>query len=141
MSLVDFARAELDRAKLFSKESDYEGMIGSAVMNMIEQFAAEGHSGFSANMAISIFEKLARFEPLSALTGEPDEWTEVYKGTFQNKRCARVFKEADGLAYDSNGRVFREPDGSCFSNKDSRVYVTFPYTPTTEYIDRPASAD
>ena len=136
MSLQTFAKDEMTRAGLFDKDSDYGGMLGAAVMKMIDVFAAEGHSGFSAGMAISIFEKVARFEPLSPLTGDDDEWNEVGAGIFQNRRCPHVFKE-NGEAYDSEGRIFREPSGSCFTSRDSRVPVTFPYTPKREYVDRP----
>jgi hypothetical protein len=60
---------------------------------------------------------------------------------YQNKRCFSVFKDHKG-AYDSNGKIFTETcvdeNGeefeSSFSNKDSRVPVTFPYTPKTEYV-------
>jgi hypothetical protein len=140
MSLTDFAKDELTRAGLFDKDSDYGGMLGEAVMKMMEVFAAEGHSGFSANMAISIFSKVARFEPLTPLTGEDDEWHEVGEGMFQNKRCPHVFKDAERGAYDGNGRVFREPSGVCFTSSESSVPVTFPYTPTTEYVDVPAQS-
>jgi len=140
MSLVDFAKRELDRAGLFDKSSDYGGMMGEAVLKMVEQFADEGHSGFSAGMAISIFSKLSRFEPLSPLTGEDDEWMEVGPGVFQNRRCAHVFKDETG-AYNIDGKVFREPGGFCYTNRDSRVYVTFPYEPSTEYVDIPSSSE
>ena len=36
------------------------------------------------------------------------------------------------------GKVFRDPDGFCFTNRDSRTPVTFPYTPATVYVDVPA---
>ena len=134
MSLVSFAKDELTRAGLFDKDSDYGGMLGDGILKMIEAFADEGHSGFSAGMAISIFSRLARFEPLSPLTGADDEWTEVGTGVFQNRRCSTVFKDETG-AYDIDGRVFREPSGACYTSRDSRVPVVFPYTPTTEYVD------
>lgn len=144
MSIVDFAKDELQRAGLFDEGSDYGGMLGTAVLKMIEQFAEEGHSGFSASMAISAFQRLARYEPLTPLTGEDDEWMEIGdhgEGTmYQNRRCGRVFKREDGTAYDIDGRVFREPSGVCFTNIESRTPVTFPYTPTTEYVDVPAEA-
>jgi len=141
MALVEFARDELARAGLFDKDSDYGGMMGEAVMKMIEQFADEGHSGFSAGMAISAFERLAKFEPLSPLTGDDDEWVEVGtqngKPLYQNKRCGHVFREGKDFAYDIEGRVFREPSGACFTSYDSRIEVAFPYTPKREYVDVP----
>lgn len=138
MALKEFAKEELTRAGLFDKDSDYGGMMGDAVMKMIEVFSDEGHSGASANIAISIFEKVARFKPLTPLTGEDDEWTEVMDGMFQNKRCPHVFKE-NGQAYDIEARVFREPSGACYTSRDSRVEITFPYTPKREYVDVPAT--
>lgn len=134
-NLEDYARSELTRAGLFDSDSDYGRMMGDAIMKMIKLFADEGHSGFSANMAINIFNKVARFEPLTPLTGEDDEWNEVGEGTFQNRRCSHVFKGPDGRAYDIDGKVFRRPDGSCYTNYNSRVYVTFPYTPGSEYVE------
>ncbi len=124
---------------MFDKDSDYGGMMGHAVMKMIKQFSEEGHSGFSASIAIGLFEKLARFEPLTPLTGEDDEWDNVSQISddplFQNKRCPHVFKDKDGTAYDIVGKIFRHADGVCFTNRKSRVPVTFPYVPKREYVD------
>lgn len=133
--LENYARDELTRAGLFDKDSDYGGMMGEAVMRIIELFAKEGHSGFSADMAIAIFAKVAHFEPLTPLTGADDEWNEIVEGEWQNRRCPHVFKDKNG-AYDCTGRIFRDPDGSCFTNFESRVAITFPYTPKREYVDR-----
>lgn len=132
------ARKEMEIAGLFSKDSDYGDMLGDAVMKMIKVFADEGHSGFSAGMAISIFEKVARFEPLTPLTGADDEWMEVGDGVFQNVRCSHVFRK-DGQAYDIEGKIFRESDGGCYTSFESRVNVTFPYTPKREYVDAPSA--
>lgn len=137
-NLEAFAESEMKRAGLYDKDSDYGGMLAEAVMKMVKVFADEGHSGMSAPMAISIFQKVARFEPLTPLTGADDEWMEVGDDTFQNVRCSHVFKK-NGKAYDIEGKVFREPDGGCYTSGDSRVPVTFPYTPKTEYVDVPAS--
>lgn len=129
-NLVEHARTEL--------KSWFDGGMNEAMANdvieLIDVFSKQGHSGFSANFAIGMFEKLAKFEPWGPLTGEDDEWTEVSEGVFQNKRCSHVFKE-NGKAYDIDGKVFREPNGSCYTSRDSRVPVTFPYTPKREYVD------
>lgn len=133
-NLMNHAKAELERAGLFDKGNDYDGMMGEAVLKMIETFAEEGHSGFSAQMAIGLFEKLARFEPISPLTGTDDEWTEVGPGVFQNKRCSHVFKE-NGQAYDIEGRIFKPKNSGAYTSFESRVPVTFPYTPKREYVE------
>lgn len=123
------------------QEDEPNTWIQESVMELLEVFSKQGHSGFSAPYVIDAFSKLAGFEPLSPLTGEDWEWAELDYGedmTHQNKRCSHVFKGADGRAYDINGKVFREPSGSCYTNGSSRVYVEFPYTPKTEYVDVPA---
>ena len=109
--------------------------ICADVSALLELFAEQGHSGSSAPYAIQLFEKLARFEPIVPLTGEDFEWNKVGENMWQNNRCSHVFKGADGQAYDSIGRVFCDPDGCCYTSIDSRVPVTFPYTPKVEYVD------
>jgi len=139
-NLVSFARRELELAGLFSRDSDYDGMLAEAAIALLKTFSLEGHSGFSAGLAISLFEKTSRFQPLTPLTGEDSEWTLLdydERMTAQNKRCFSVFRRADGTAYDINGKVFREPSGTCFTSSASVVEVTFPYTPQTEYVDVP----
>lgn len=113
------------------------------VRELLHVFASQGHSGASAAITAQLLGKLLRFEPIGPLTGEPDEWCEVGPGVFQNRRCGRVFKQADrfnGQAYDLNGIVWEEPDGCCFTNAESMVPVVFPYTPKTEYRQRPVAA-
>lgn len=116
-------------------------LMNRQLLQILAVFTLHGHSGFSASYATSVLEKLMRFEPLRPLAGTDDEWVDHGNGMFQNKRCSRVFKQADrfsGQPYDINGRVFREPSGLCFTNGDSFVPITFPYTPTTEIVDVPA---
>ncbi len=137
MALIDFAHDELDRCGFFNKDSDYGGAVGEAVMALIRVFAAQKHSGTSASLVLSVFKDLARYEPLSPLSGADDEWIEVDPGLWQNRRCSRVFKEKDGIAYDIKGIVFRDTDGICYTNSSSRVMVTFPYKPETKIVDPP----
>jgi hypothetical protein len=114
------------------------------VLELLRVFADEGHSGSTAPYTVNMFKKLAMFEPLIPLTGEDWEWTEVSDGVFQNNRCGRVFKQADrfnGQAYDLDGRVFREPNGVCYTSRDSMVPITFPYVPKTEYVDVKGDSD
>ena len=144
MSLTEHAERELRAAGLFDNDSDYDGMLGDAVLELIKVFAGQGHSGMSAGIVTSLFEKLARYEPLGPLTGEDDEWVQLDYGNniaAQNKRCGHVFKRADGTAYDGEGRVFRESNGACHTSSASRVDITFPYTPVTEYVDVPEGGE
>lgn len=125
-------------------EDEMQEMICSHVLKLLEVFSDEGHSGSSAPYAINLFSKLAKYEPIVPLTGEDWEWVDVAEQSgrtlWQNKRCSHVFKDVDG-AYDIDGIVFYEnmvdESGitfkSYFTSRDSRVPVTFPYTPKTEY--------
>jgi len=125
-------------------KDEMQEMICKHVLVLLDVFADEGHSGSSASYAINLFKTLASFEPIVPLTGEDWEWNEVGEGVYQNKRCSHVFKditENEGKPYDIDGRIFREPDGSCYTSKGSRVYIDFPYTPKCEYVDVPASGD
>lgn len=118
MSLQQFARNELERAGMFDPDADYGGELGNAVMRLVDVFADEGHSGGSAMQAISLFERLARFEPITPLTGDDSEWTEVAEQNggplYQSRRCSHVFKD---------------PLGAYTISRDKREEITFPYTP------------
>lgn len=131
-NLVEHAKREMEIAKLGG--TLYDGMLPEAVLEIIKVFSKQGHSGMSASIVTSVVEKLMRFEPLSPLTGENEEWNEVGEGMYQNRRCSHVFKNGEG-AYDIQGKVFRDPDGGCYTNGKSHVPVIFPYIPETEYVD------
>lgn len=128
-------------------KDEMQEMICDHVLELLRVFSNEGHSGSTAPYAINMFKTLAMFEPIAPLTGEDWEWNEVSRGMLQNKRASRVFKDEDGRAYDIEGKVFWEWSGtkedpykSHYTCRESRVYVTFPYTPKTEYVYRYSDA-
>lgn len=139
---------EFRAAGWVTSEGDFvdemQKMICTHVLKLLDVFDGGGHSGSTASYTIGLFEKLAKFEPIMPLTGEDWEWTDISEQSgrplWQNKRCSHVFKDENG-AYDIDGIVFYENivDESgitfkrYFTSRDSRVPVTFPYTPTTEY--------
>lgn len=134
--LEKYAERELKMAELFDQDSVYGGMIAPAIMELIRVFSDQGHSGYSAQIVLKLFAKVANWQPIQPLTGTDDEWTEYADGQYQNKRCGRVFKEGkNGVAYDSEGKIFRTSSGGCYTNIDSRVAIKFPYIPKTEYVD------
>lgn len=133
-NLVQFALTELNAAKLMpGNDADdfYGGMTGTAVLDLVKVFAAQGHSGMSAPIVRQIFDRVSMFLPLGPLTGEDAEWNEAGDGMFQNRRCSHVFKQADrfgGEPYNSEAVVFEDQDGQRFTNVDSRRVIQFPYT-------------
>ena len=135
--------------------------ICNHVLDLLDAFDGEGHSGSSSSYTVDLFSKLALFKPLVPLTGEDWEWNEisdeysVYNNTtvYQNNRCSDVFKQSDrfdGQPYFLDGKVFwewytdpetGEKHKSYYTCADSLVPITFPYTPTTEYVYRESDAE
>lgn len=135
MSLVTYAQDELQRAGWFDEDSDYVGMVGPAVIEMMEQFAKEGHSGYSAHLVLHIFERLASFRPLTPLE-DPRDKNEFHcvsecsgtppLTTLQSLRVSSVFSEDGGKTwYDiDKKRTLLEK-----LMRSRRAYISFPYMP------------
>lgn len=102
-NLVDHAKKELELAGLFDKDSDYDGMIGDAVMELVKVFAAQGHSGFSAHQTLSIFERVAKYKPLTPIGTTEDEWVNQSELSgypiWQNKRRGTTFSRDGGKTW------------------------------------------
>lgn len=131
-SLREFAEAEL---RLLGNDQEYNDYI----LKVVDTFAEYGHSGSSAAYTVGLLEKLLSYKPIAPLTGEESEWMEVGEGVYQNNRCSTVFKQRDrfnGQAYDIEGKVFIGDSGSYYTNMDSFVPVSFPYTPKTVYVSK-----
>ena len=135
MSLVEYAQDELKRAGWFDKDSDYAGLVGPAVIEMMKQFAEEGHSGYSAHLVLGIFERLASYRPLTPLDNptknyeyhDVSEHSGTAPGTtLQSTRKSSVFSEDGGKTwYDIDVRVPKWK--RLFGVR--RAYVSFPYMP------------
>jgi hypothetical protein len=102
-NLTEHARDELTRAGLFDKDSDYNGMLGTAVMELMEVFAKQGHSGASAALTTQLFSKLSRYQTLMPITSDPQEWMGVsgqmnYE-CWQHKRQPSVFSTDGGKTW------------------------------------------
>ncbi len=139
-NILDYVENELSLIGMGDDSTDeMNKVMHDHIIKMVEVFSEEGHSGFSAAYAIEILKKLLSWKPLTPLTGEDGEWTEVSVDEvdgklFQNKRYSSVFKDESGKAWDIHGKVFVEVNGASYTSGDSRVPVTFPYTPNTEYV-------
>lgn len=143
MSLVEFARQELEEAGYFDREKDfYGGMTGKSVLELIECFSKQGHSGMSAGIVRQLFNKLANYNPITAILDTPESWMEVSQGTYQHKKLSGLFKNSiDGQAYYLDAIVFQGPeDYDTFTGTvediTSRQYVkSWPFIPKTFKID------
>lgn len=152
MSYVEHAKKEflaLGYSPIEECEDDPNKWIQENVLELLQVLSNQGHSGFSINYVVDYFSKLAKFEPLSPLTGNDSEWNDV-GGTLQNNRLSSVFKD-NGVAYEIDGYIFwhwserpldEDEEGypgirkykSCFTSNMSRKLVEFPYTKKRPYL-------
>ena len=104
----------------FDSDDDYNNACAKSAYKLLETFCEEEHSGLSAQITLSLFDKLVRWQNLTPLSNNPDEWLDIseYEGkpegsSFQSKRCSSCFSN-DGLKtyYDldenENSRIFHE---------------------------------
>lgn len=130
----EYAEKEMEIA--WPEPDEMQDLIKKDVLQIIDIFSEQGHSGTSGAYVLSCIDRLLRFKPLSPITGSDEEWGEPYGHDFtqQNKRCSSVFRTNfdNGTAYDIEGKVFSSDGGKLFySCRESRVPVTFPYYPRT----------
>ena len=132
--LVDHAKRELMLAGMFDKEVDESEAAGSwnilcaeAVVELMELFARQGHSGMSASMTQELFNRLSKVEALTELTDNPDEWNDISemqggKPGWQSQRNPSAFSEDNGKTYyDLNDACFKFTD-----EEDGCVYTGSP---------------
>jgi len=136
--ITDFARDELERIGLGENCQDpMDQDMRKCILDMIDMFADQGHSGFSANYMISVVTRLMNIKPLGPLTGDDSEWTLVQDDPvlYQNKRYSAVFKDGNGRAYDIDARVvkdqWKDSNGELHTdyvtNSECAKDITFPY--------------
>lgn len=137
-NLLDHAKAEFEKLG-WPGDCEMQKAVCDDILALLEVFSAQDHSGSSALYVINLFNKLARFDPISPLTGEDDEWHDPYGGepTMRNKRCSEVYKNRHtGESYWAYGKIFRDKNGVCFTSHNSKVSVDFPWIkPEPEIID------
>jgi hypothetical protein len=127
------------------QEDDPNKWMQENVLELLEAFSKQGHSGSSAPYCINMFKKLASFEPLSPISCKDFEWTEVSDNTFQNKRLSSVFKNGvDGNPYYLYAITWRNQHGQTYTGSafdklgksiKSSQSIKIPFTPKTFYVD------
>jgi hypothetical protein len=116
-NLVAHAELELREAGWFKKDEEggvYDGMIGTAVLELVQKFAEQGHSGNSAGIVVALFRRVATYQLLNPLRNpmETGEYMEVghlsndHKPVYQSTRKSSLFSDDDGKTwYDIDQRV------------------------------------
>jgi hypothetical protein len=152
MSIIDHAKREflkLGYKPIEECEDDPDKWIQESVLELLEVFSKQGHSGFSAPFAIYYFEKLAKQEPIAPIRCTDDEWNDMSEygddPDFQNNRCSAVFKKGvEGKPYYLDAIVWRGEKldtftGSVFNSRKEKITssqnIKIPFTPKTFYID------
>lgn len=119
-NLVCHAVRELELCGQTTEDPEFAASLVEAV----RAFSSYGHSGGSAGVAVAMLGALLRFEPLSALTVDEAEWTDVAEQSgvplWQSKRnpaafCEGVSPEAEDARFyrlgDGAGRIALTPVG------------------------------
>lgn len=99
-TLMEHAKRELDLVNKFNenKEDEYSKWIDENVLELINMFAKQGHSGMSAALVINIFSRLAKRELLTPITSNPEEWFDVSK--FMRVPCWQNIRDTKMLSRD-----------------------------------------
>lgn len=103
--LMRHARRELTLIGVISDDpNSIDSMMRKIILELVEVFSKQGHSGFSASMAIDLTQRLLRYEALTPLTNAPDEWNEIaenYGGPnlWQSRRQSEAFSHDGGRTY------------------------------------------
>ena len=136
MNLLEHAKLEFEILG-WPGECEMQQLACENILELLKVFSEQGHSGSSAPYILNHFQMLAKFDPISPLTGRDEEWAEVSDGVFQNKRSSDVFKNGrNGRAYWIHGKIFKDKNGGTYTSKDSRVYIDFPWVkPRPEIVE------
>jgi len=152
MGTIDHAKIEflkLGYKPIDECEDAPDKWIQENVLELLEVFVKQGHSGSSAPYVINLFKKLASQQPVAPIMCTDDEWGDVdafFNGdlTYQNIRCGSVFKNGiNGKPYYLDAIVFIDENGCSFTggayNKTgdritSRQNIKLPFDPKTFYV-------
>lgn len=121
-NLVSHARYELERAGYFDKDSDYGGMLGKGVLDLIKVFSAQGHSGCSASMTKELFKELSMFHPLGKFEPTIEESMNVSDYGCEPGECI--------LQSVRKGSVFSRDGGKTWYDLDDKDWHFTNYTYT-----------
>lgn len=130
MNLVEYAKDEL--ARITDDGDEIQEQINDDILEIIEVFQRQGHSGTTGAYTIRLVSRLLGFKPLTPITGEDSEWNEITDKLEQNRRVSSVFRKNkdNSTAYDIDARIFSDDGGKTwFSRSGSSKPIEFPYMP------------
>ena len=151
MSYIEHAKREFVAVGYKPLDQDQEDgpnkWFQENVLELLEVFDKQGHSGSSAPYVINMFNKLANFKPLCPIKGTDDEWNESLSGGtgFQNKRETGVFKDSkDDVPHYIHAISWKNDrgvswNGTALTSKGEEIsssqFINLPFTPKTFTVD------
>jgi len=149
MNLQKHTEHEFELLKQQTQTKDEKPVIlqfEKPIKKIVKIFSKQGHSGMSANVYSSIvsesIKKILKFETLSPLTGEENEWNICDDNIiFQNKRNSAVFKQdnivnyIDGIIWQNIDEKYDSFTGTVENISSNIKGLSFPLTPKTFRID------
>lgn len=100
-NLVKHAERELLLAGMYEGEGTYNEMMANAVVELVQKFSEQGHSGTSAELTLQMFSRVANFKPLTPISSNPEEWQPVAGDMWQNtRRCSSFSRDGGKTWYD-----------------------------------------
>lgn len=107
---------DVDMESSIESDRNYANRVAKSVYDLAEVFANQGHSGYSASMALSLFKRLViEGGTISDLTDNADEWSDITafcdnRTLYQSKRDFSCFSEDLKTYYDIDED--RDKDGN-----------------------------
>ena len=77
MNLIEHAKYELELAGYDLSKDDYANNCAKNALELLEVFSSAKHSGMSAQITLSLFNRLANYKNLTPLTNNPEEWNKL----------------------------------------------------------------
>lgn len=140
------AKVEIEALAKNTPDHVLKGME-EEIVALADAFGRSGQSGGLAPYVSEVISRIVRAlcmqEPVSALTGEDDEWEEIAKDEaeplYQNKRCSALFKIGPRIRY-INAVTFVDENGNGFGGviegiSSVQLVKSFPFKPKTFLIN------
>ena len=148
MSLVEHAKKEFLRngyipldSKTLIQEDGPNKWIQENVLELLEVFSKQGHSGMSAPYCINLFKKLANYDIISPINSQEEfDFQDVTDDTWQSRVISSVFLDEKKKAYYLDAIVWQGEDQydtwtGTVEGIMSRQCVKYPFMPKSFYVD------
>lgn len=159
-NICKHAIKELELAGYKKNEDGPNGWMYNQVLEALAVFSSHDNSGFSAAIEINLVKKLSKFDIISSLKFDDNEWDLCCDNVYQNTRKSSIFKENNKIKdidafvetpikrYGCDTRKWSEVEpisyrgGGLFEHKDNvltgRYFTTcyIKYDPSKGYIPK-----